>query len=113
MSSDHSDQMNALLRRAAGRGRFTVQEAEQSPASIAMNAILRGEQPPAPEAEAEPEPVWHSADAAEGRGQTISREPVTMDDILRGDHRAARRERQEEAETARLEREHGRGHRSF
>ena len=112
--SDHSDQMNEILRRAAGRGRFTVQEAETSPASAAMNAILRGEQPPAPEAEAEPEPVWHGADAAEGRGQTISwREPATMDDLLRGHHRAGRRERQSEAETARAEREQSRQHRSW
>ncbi|HXH34997.1 MAG TPA: hypothetical protein VNJ54_11360 [Plantibacter sp.] len=112
--SDHADQMNALLREFAGTGGFRVRETEQSAASIAMNAILRGEQPPAPEAEAEPEAVWHNADASAGLGQTISwREPVTMDDILRGDHRAARRERQEETEAARAEREHGRGHRSY
>jgi len=111
-----SDHMNDVLRRVAARGRFTVQEEQLSPASIAMNALLRGERPPgaAPEPEANPEPVWHSADAAEGRGQTISwREPATMDDLLRGHHRAARRERQEEVETARAEREHGRGHRSY
>ncbi|MEJ7567959.1 MAG: hypothetical protein WKF41_06810 [Gaiellaceae bacterium] len=100
-----SDHMNEILRRAAGRGRFTVQEAEQSPASIAMNAILRGEQPPAPEPEEEPEPAWHNADASAGLGQSLPRRQPTMDDVLRGDHRAARRERQSEAETARLERE--------
>ncbi len=112
--SNHADHMNRVLREFAGKGGFRVQEAEQSPASIAMNAILRGEQPPAPEAEAEPEAVWHSADAAEGRGQTISpREPATMDDLLRGHHRAGRRERQSEAETARLEREHGSEYRSY
>ena len=112
--SDHADQMNALLRRAAGRGRFTVTEAEQSPASVAMNAILRGEQPPAhtPE-EAEPEPVWHNADASAGLGQSLPRRQPTMDDVLRGDHRAGRRERQSEAEQARLEREQSREHRSW
>lgn len=117
-----SDHMNEILRRAAGRGRFTVQETSPSAASIEMNAILRGEQPPArdhvlsrdPEPAAEPEPVWHSADAAEGRGQTISsREPATMDDVLRGDYRAARRERQSEAEAARAEREQSREYRSW
>ncbi len=109
-----SDHMNDVLRRAAGKGRFTVEEAEQSPASIAMNKILRGEQPPAPEPEAEPEPVWDNGDASAGLGQTISwRQPATMDDVLRGHHRAARRERQSEAETARLEREQSRQHRSW
>ena len=98
-----TDHMNDLFRRAAGRGRFTVQEAEQSPASIAMNAILRGEQPPAPEAEAEP--VWHNADASAGLGQSLPRRQPTMDDVLRGHHRAARRERWAEAEAAAAERE--------
>jgi len=105
--SDHlNEQMNALFRRAAGKGGFRVHEAEES-GSQAMNRIIRGQPPAAaPEAEAEPEPVWHSADAAEGRGQTISwREPVTMDDVLRGHQRVARRERQAEAEAVAAERE--------
>jgi len=99
--------MNRLFRRAAGRGRFTVREAEQPPASIAMNAILRGEQPPAhtPEAEAEPEAIWHNADASAGLGQSLPRRQPTMDDVLRGHHRAARRERRAEAEAAAAERE--------
>ncbi len=104
--------INEAFRRAAGRGKFTVQEEESSLGSQAMNRILRG-QSPAPEPEAEPEPVWHDGDASAGLGQSLPRRQPTMDDVLRGDHRAARRERQEEAETARAEREHGRGHRSF
>ncbi len=108
-----SDHMNDLFRRAAGRGRFIVDESEPSPASIAMNALLRGEKPPAPEPEGGAEPAYHNADAAEGRGQSLPRREPSMDDVLRGDHRAARRERQEEAETARAEREQSRQHRSW
>ena len=105
MSSDHSDRMNDLLRRAAGRGRFTVSEAETSPGSAAMNAILRGERPPAPEPEGGAEAAYHDGDASAGLGQSLPRRQPTMDDVIRGDHRAARRDRQEEAEAARLERE--------
>ncbi len=106
--SDHlNEQMNALFRRAAGKGGFRVHEAEES-GSQAMNRIIRGQPPAAaPEPEAEPKPVvWHDGDASAGLGQTISwREPVTMSDLLRGDHRAARRERRAEAEAAAAERE--------
>ncbi len=114
--SDHlNEQMNALFRRAAGKGGFRVHEAEES-GSQAMNRIIRGQPPAAaPEPEAEPKPVvWHDGDASAGLGERLPRaQPPTMDDVLRGDHRAARRERQEEAETARLEREQSRQHRSW
>jgi hypothetical protein len=107
-----SDHMNDILRRSAGRGRFTVQP-EQSPAARTMNQILRGEQPVAPEAETEPEPVGHNADAAEGRNQSIPRPRPTMNDVIRGHRRVAQRERQEEADNVRAERQHGSDHLSW
>ena len=111
--SDHADRMNALLRGAAGRGRFTVSEAETSPGSAAMNRILRGEQPPAPEPEAEPEPAWHDGDASAGLGQRIPRPEPSMDDLIRGHRRYAQSERAAEADAARLEREQSRDYRTY
>ncbi len=111
--SDHSDHMNRVLREFAGKGGFRVQEAEQSAASIAMNKILRGEQPPAPEPEAEPEPAWHDGDASAGLGQRIPRPEPSMDDLIRGHRRYAQSERAAEADAARLEREQSREHRSW
>ncbi len=104
--TDHAD-LNEIIRRAAGRGRFTVDESSPSPGAAWMNALLRGQQPPAhtPEADAEPEPRWDNADAGEGLGQRLPRPEPSMDDVIRGHRRHAQSERAAEADAARLERE--------
>ena len=105
--------MNRVLREFARKGGFRVVESELSPASQAMNRVIRGQPPAAaPEPEAEPEP-WHSADAGEGRGQSLPRRAPSMDDLIRGHRRHAQSERAAEADAARLEREQSGEHRSW